>query len=206
MQYGAKKKEKEIESFLDFSIFDKEKYFKKELIYPIKTSNSCPYKGCTFCTHHENKRYACFDIARIKETIIKNNIKKICFIDDGITCNRLLELSAMLKPLNVEWWCQLRPIKGMIPILPKLFEAGLKSISWGVESGSQDITDKMNKGLNINDVEHVLQKSKNIGIINQLYIMFGFPGETIVDAEKTIQFLKKNANIMEDVVVVPPNS
>ena len=189
---GANKKENMTDSVLDFSQYNKEEYFTTELIYPYKIASSCPYKLCTFCTHHSNLEYNIFGLEQLKETIVKSKIKKLCLIDDCFTSSTLKEISKILKPYNVKWWCQLRPIKDMVKILPKLYESGLRSVSWGVESGSQRILDKMIKGTKVEDISKVLEISKQSGIINQLYVMFGLPTETKDEFMQTIEFLEKN--------------
>ena len=50
----------------------------------------------------------------------------------------------------------------------------------------------MKKGTFVEDVEKVLSESKEAGILNVAYIMFGFPGETKETFIDTIEFLKKN--------------
>ncbi len=177
---------------LDFSFFDKKEYFTKDIIYPLRTAFSCPYKRCAFCTHHQNINYDSINLNFVKESIINNKMKKICFIDDDFPIIHLEKLADMLIPLKVQWWCQLRPVKELFPLLPKLKQSGLRSVAWGVESGSQRILDLIQKGTNVEDIESILKKSKELGIKNQLYIMFGFPRETESEFMKTIEFLKKN--------------
>ena len=194
---GAKKHGDIQAAPIDFSIFDKDKYFSKNIVYPLRTSISCPYRRCAFCTHHQNNQYHAFDLQTIKDAIIHNKMKKVCFIDDDFALPHLEKLASIIEPLHVEWWCQLRPIKGIIPLLPKLHAAGLRSAAWGIESGCQKMLDKIEKGTNLEDIESVLAKSKESGIRNIAYVMFGFPGETADDARMTISFLRKNKKYID---------
>jgi radical SAM superfamily enzyme YgiQ (UPF0313 family) len=58
------------------------------------------------------------------------------------------------------------------------------------------VLDKMRKGTNVEDVKEVLKQSHEAGIVNTVFIMFGFPGETKKEFTETIDFLKENsANI-----------
>ena len=192
---GTKKQMEGMADFiLDYSGFDKKYYLTKDIIYPLRTAISCPYKRCAFCTHHGNRDYEMFDLSMIKDAIIKNKMKKICFIDDDFTVPRLKELAVLLKPLNVEWWCQLRPLKQIINLLPELCDSGLRCVAWGVESGSQEILEKIEKGTKIDDVKLVLKTAREIGIKNIAYIMFGYPGETEKDFYKTVEFLEENSD------------
>ncbi len=189
---GAKEKELQKTAIPDFSNFKKEEYFTKDIVYPLRTSNSCPYKRCTFCTHHGNKKYVEFDISSLKETIQRNNIKKICFVDDDLTAKRIKEISLILKDLDVTWWCQLRPIKLIKLVLNEAYESGLRSVAWGLESGNKRILDFIQKGTNTKDIAEILKEAKELGITNMAYVLFGFPTETLEEFEDTINFLKIN--------------
>lgn len=176
----------------DFSDFPPEDYLSRKRIIPLKTSSTCFYKQCTFCTHYADVPYFEFSLDNIRKTILRNNAQYLFFIDDMIPKQRLLQLAEALKPLQVTWWCQLRPTKELIPILPKLYASGLRAVCWGVESGNQRILDLMKKGTNVQDAALVLQESHLIGIKNMLYIMFGFPSETKEEFLQTLAFLKAN--------------
>ncbi|MCM2326005.1 MAG: radical SAM protein, partial [Candidatus Woesearchaeota archaeon] len=182
---------------LDYSEYDKEDYFTNEMVYLLRTSISCPYKRCTFCTHHGNQPYSYLELSMIKETIIKNSIKKIYFIDDDFPIPRLKEIAVLMKELKVIWWCQLRPLKGLIQIMPSLYENGLRCVAWGVESGSQKMLDMMDKGTKIEDIAKVLESSKKAGVKNITYVMFGLPGESEKEFMETIEFLEKNTRSID---------
>lgn len=179
-------------TIVDFNDYEKDDYLSKEIIIPIRTSTSCPYKQCTFCTHHGNGTYFEYNINNILETIKKSKFKNVCFIDDYILPKRLKQLTDGLKGEDVKWWIQTKPVKEIIPLLKDASNAGLRCISWGVESGSQDILDKIKKGTNISDINSVLEESKKCNIKNVVYVMFGFPSETKEQFVETIDLLKKN--------------
>jgi radical SAM superfamily enzyme YgiQ (UPF0313 family) len=199
---GAKPKEQNNQNTTDFSQFNNQDYFSKETIHPLRTSISCPYKQCTFCTHHLNQQYKQLDLKDIEQTIINNNIKKAFLIDDDIPINRLKQIAIIMKKHQVKWWCQLRPIKNLIPHLKELNESGLISIAWGLESANQRTLDLMHKGTNTNDIKKVLKASKDANIINMTYIMLGFPSQTKEEIETTIQFLEENK---ENIDIISPS-
>jgi len=178
---------------LDFSKLPLKEYFVRIPVIPIKTTSTCFYQQCTFCTHHQNKTYVEYSLGQIKQTIIQSNQKQFFFIDDMISKKRLLKLAELLTPLKVTWTCQLRPTKDLTKeILETLYNSGLRIIIWGVESGNDRILKLMKKGTNVKDIINVLKDSKRARIKNILYIMFGFPTETKEEFLDTINFLKKN--------------
>ncbi len=177
---------------LDFSAFPEENYLSKERILPIKTSSTCFYKQCTFCTHFAIVPYKEYDISWLGNTIKKNNAKFIFIIDDMIAKDRLLVFAKVCKPLGIQWACQLRPSADHLGLSKTLYDGGLRSVSWGVESGSQRILNLMKKGTDVKLIPQVLKESHEAGIQNILYIMFAFPTETKEEYAQTIEFLEKN--------------
>ncbi|MFW6449916.1 MAG: B12-binding domain-containing radical SAM protein [Nanoarchaeota archaeon] len=166
----------------DFSDFNKVDYLSPE-ITPAKSSKGCFYKNCAFCTHHKDTPY--------KELPLELDGDYLFFIDDMIPLDRLKQIASKV-PKNAKWWAQLRPTKDLVSHLRYLSENGLKSVAWGVESGSQKILNLMKKGTKVEDISKVLRAAKEAGMINTVYVMFGFPGETKEDFLKTIKFLKKH--------------
>lgn len=178
---------------LDFSMYDLDNYFTSKPVIPLKTTSTCYYKGCTFCTHFKNIPYLECSLELIKKTIIKSKQKNFFLIDDMIPTKRLLQMAKIFKSLKIQWACQLKPTKDLSKVvLKKLKESGLVFILWGVESGNDRILKLMNKGTNKQDVEFVLTNSHQVGIKNIVYIIFGFPTETKAEFLETIEFLKIN--------------
>ena len=176
----------------DFQDYKKSYYLSKELIIPLKTSSTCFYKQCTFCTHYLPIPYYEFSLEEIKSTIQKSKARHVFFIDDMISKKRLEDLAEILKPLKINWLCQLRPTADIIPLLPTLKASGLHAVLWGVESANQRILNLIKKGTTIDDIKKALQSSQNNNIKNLLFIMFGFPTETKEEIMNTFQFLKDN--------------
>jgi len=177
---------------LDFSAYPSGDYLTKEMIYPVRSSYGCCYGACAFCNHHGNVPYREIDVEAIKETVLKNGMKNLFFIDDTITAKRLSELAEALGPLHVKWWCQTRPTRDLLGLFAKLRESGLAAVSFGVESGNQRILDSMRKGTKVDDIRKVLRESHDAGVRNIVFIMFGFPGEDEASFSDTMKFLREN--------------
>ena len=62
----------------------------------------------------------------------------------------------------------------------------------GLESGDQSVLDKMCKGINLELASRVLNNLKNAGIAVYCYLLFGTPGETIVEARRTLEFVVRH--------------
>ncbi len=177
----------------DFRDFPAEDYLSRARVVPIKTCSTCFYKLCAFCTHYADVPYLEYNLENIRTTIIQSGAKHVCFIDDMISRNRLLELAQILAPLHITWWCQLRPTKDLLGLFPQLYSSGLRSVAWGIESGSQRILNLMKKGTHVEDVSLILAQSHIAGIKNMAYVMFGFPSETKEEFMDTIRFLQDHS-------------
>ncbi len=104
------------------------------------------------------------------------------------TCDLLIE-----KKIDVMWGSQARPDKYMtLELLQKLYKAGCRWLAYGIESGSQSVVDRMNKGFQVKAVENVIINTNRVGIKPSVTIMAGSPGETLIDFMRTVWFILKN--------------
>jgi hypothetical protein len=177
----------------DFSIYRLDEYFTPMPVLPVKTSTTCYYKKCAFCTHFTDKPYYEYPVEQVKEAISLSGQKLFCLIDDHLPAKRLLKIAQAIKPLGVFWICQLKPTKDFnAAVMRSLYASGLRMVAWGVESGNDRVLGLMNKGTNITDIEQVLKDSHAAGVKNTTYIMLGFPTETKIELLDTIGFLERN--------------
>ena len=197
LRFFTKQEKNETEKYYlpDFKIWDDKEYFTPEMVTPVKTSTTCYYKRCAFCTHYSNEPYQEYPLEKIYETIKEIPKGRAVFIvDDMISKNRLLDIAEVFKKRNLTWACQLRPTKEYDSnTLKQLSCSGLKIIIWGIESGSDRILGLMNKGTNTKDMKQVLSDSHKAGIKNACFTLFGFPTETKEEFLKTLSFLKDNS-------------
>ncbi|MBW2971526.1 radical SAM protein [Candidatus Woesearchaeota archaeon] len=183
---------------IDFKAFPLEDYFVPSPVIPIKTSSTCYYQQCAFCTHHGKGMYYVYDLAQIGRTVAASGAKHVFIVDDMVSGRRLMDIAKVFRPLGVKWTVQLKPTRDFdLAMLKALRSSGLRMIIWGVESGCDRILGLMKKGTNRQDISKVLAASHAAGIKNSVYIMFGFPTETKEEFLETIQFLKDNADSID---------
>lgn len=165
---------------------------------PYLTSRGCPYK-CAFCglsTMHKlgaGVKIADASIVKIHLEIIKNILKvnSISFQDDIFTMNkaRLYSILETTKEHHINFRCMGRAGLDTEEVYKKLAESGCEQLSWGIESGSQRILDKMNKRVKVGDNYSVIQWAKKYGITTRAFFIIGFPGETEQTIRETKQFI-----------------
>jgi anaerobic magnesium-protoporphyrin IX monomethyl ester cyclase len=76
-------------------------------------------------------------------------------------------------------------------MLQAMARSGCWMISWGIESGDNDMLRRMHKGTDTEMVSQALAWSKEAGIKNWGYFIIGLPGETEETIRKTIAFSKR---------------
>lgn len=166
--------------------------------FNVQFSRGCPY-GCTFCgmTSYWGEKYRCRNLdSFINEILILNqeyNVNKIGIIDNIYTydreilsefCKRIIELD-----LRIYWGCYSRVNCISEDLLEKMARAGCKKLFFGVESGSDDVLKKMNKGITQAEIVKTAKKALNyIDIVSTSFI-WGFPYETLEDLKETTTLL-----------------
>jgi len=71
-------------------------------------------------------------------------------------------------------------------------EAGCFLLFFGIDSGSDKILKIMNKGFTSEQASKTLKESSEAGIKNIIFLMPGYPHETVEDIIQTKEFIKKN--------------
>ncbi len=165
----------------------------------IVTSRGCP-AGCTYCIKHVSYQYS----ARLRspELLVKEmwelkklGIHNIHMYADLFTVNReqVVELCKLMieENINIKWTCNSRVDYVDEEMLQLMGKAGCWLISWGIESGNEQILRHARKGAYPEKAERALRWAKQAGIKNWGYFIIGLPGETEETIRQTIDFSKK---------------
>jgi len=167
--------------------------------FPFATviiSLNCPYH-CHFCTYG-NLDFKLREVKNVIEELdyIKSlGIKEIRFKDNTFGASRIqvVELcEEMIKRnFNFKWSCSSRVDILDEKLLKLMKKSGCHTIQFGVESGSQEILNRYNKGFTLEQVRHTFSLCKKIGIRTMGHFIIGLPGENEKTVLKTINFAKK---------------
>lgn len=186
--------------FPDFSGFPLDKYLTTEL--PIVFNRGCP-RRCAYCsTPSLIPKYRWRSANRIYEEM-KYQLQKYPHIDSfhshspSLSSN-LKELSRLCDliiqdKLKFKWsgFASIGPMMD-IDLLRKMRKAGCFGLNLGVESGSQKIIDRMQKGFRIEVAERLLREAHSVGFETVVNFIIGFPGETEEDFQITLEFISRN--------------
>ena len=165
----------------------------------IVTSRGCP-AGCTYCIKHVSYQFS----ARIRSPKLimeemwqlkKLGINNIHMYSDLFTVNReqVIELCKLMieEKINIHWTSNSRVDYVDEEMLMLMGKAGCRLISWGIESGNEQILRHAHKGAYPDKAERALRWAKKAGIMNWGYFIIGLPGETEETVQQTIAFAKK---------------
>ena len=165
----------------------------------IVSSRGCP-AGCTYCIKHVSYQYSARlrSPALIMEELwqLKNlGINNIHMYADLFTVNRdqVMELCQRMidEKINIRWTCNSRVDYVDEEMLQLMGRAGNWLISWGIESGNEQILKHARKGAYPDKAKRALVWAKKAGIKNWGYFIIGLPGETEETIRQTIDFSKK---------------
>ncbi len=165
----------------------------------IVTSRGCT-AGCIYCIKHVSYQYSVrlrsprLLVGEIK--YLKSlGIKHIHMYADLFTVSReqVMEMCRLLieEKVGVTWTSNSRVDYVDEEMLMTMGKAGCMLISWGIESGSEQVLKHARKGAYPDKAERALRWAKQAGIMNWGYFIIGLPTETEATIRQTIEFAKK---------------
>lgn len=166
---------------------------------PLLTSRGCPYR-CGYCynTEFSQRKWTALSpeqtISSIIELTTRYDIKDILLLDDNffVDLKRVARICELLikSDLDVTIYnanCRADTIVRMDDsFLQLLKRAGFTQVFIGVESGSDEVLNRIKKDLTVDQVLTVNRRLKEAGIIPFYSFMVGFPFETTEDVKKTL--------------------
>ena len=164
----------------------------------IVSSRGCT-AGCIYCIKHVSYQYS----VRIREPekimdelwVLKNlGINNVHMYADLFTVSReqVIGLCKLMIESNIsmKWTCNSRVDYVDEEMLNLMSKAGCHLISWGIESGSEEVLKHARKGAYPDKALRALTWARKAGIKNWGYFIIGLPTETEETILKTIKFAK----------------
>ncbi len=168
----------------------------------IITSRGCPY-SCIYCTAYQyygkkvRLRSAENVVDEMQECLEKHNLRNFTMWSDTFNQNRkfVMEVCAELKKRGLEkkirWMANSRVDHVDPEVLSEMRSSGCIGVSYGVESGVEEILKNMKKGATAEQARIAVKQTKEAGIEVLTHIIFGLPGETMETIKETIQYVKE---------------
>jgi radical SAM superfamily enzyme YgiQ (UPF0313 family) len=168
----------------------------------LNTSRGCAFH-CAFCYNDSFNKgslgYLSAErlVSQIEHLQQTYGAKHIRFNDDNFTFNRkrLRDFCRILKEKKIKltWSCDCRAdlTEEDAALMAK---AGCKAVTLGLETGSQKMLDFIDKGITVEQMEKTFWLLVKNKIRASLYIVHGFPTETVEDFKATHDMLARLDN------------
>lgn len=180
----------------DFSQFNFDGYTQKSIA--IEFGRGC-VANCSFCS--ETNYWVSFRLKsprqilnEIKFCIDNYGVHDIRIVDSLMNGNHrhLEELCDLIifEKIKITWngFCRIDK-KLTDELLDKMYRAGCLTIIFGIESGSQNVLNLMNKNVAVEDIYSTVKRVNNSGIQVHSQILIGYPGETWFNFFETLLML-----------------
>lgn len=168
----------------------------------IISSRGCPM-SCNYCYHlfgRSSYRFRSVQnvVDEIEMLVDRYDVDFIGFVDDNMMASekRMLEFCNAMekKRFPITWGCHGRVTSAKPEVLDRMADVGCVWIGYGIESGSQQILDAMNKKTKVDQAKTAIRNTRAAGIYANTTFIFGYPGENLQTIQETIEF-KRNLGI-----------
>lgn len=168
------------------------------------TSRGCPVR-CTFCSTSSfwGQQVRMNSVQRVVDEmellVSQFQVKRIFFHDDtfnlGIARVKAICSEIRKRGLEVEWACSCRVSPVSQEMIEAMVEAGCRHICWGVESGSQQMLEQMDKKISLAQIANAFELSSKFSdrMSTGAFTMVGNPGESEATIRQTVEFLNSVA-------------
>ena len=166
-------------------------------IIGVMTTRGCP-QSCVFCANSLNKkmRYlapelAVDQIAQLQKSYGIVGLK--LFDDDFLTNPRHAAAfceEVLRRNCKINWACGARARNLDADLLKLMQRAGCTCISFGVETGTNEVLKASRKNLKTEEVLLAMELVGKLGFDQiELFLMIGLPGETTETIDRTVKFI-----------------
>ncbi|MBN1494020.1 MAG: radical SAM protein [Candidatus Omnitrophica bacterium] len=161
----------------------------------IEVSRGCPY-SCIFCLtpstygHGHRRRSPQSIVKEIALCVTEYGIRDFHLKSDLFSAHHewVHELcdEIIKSGLSISWFANSRVDSVNKKLLRHMKESGCFAVSFGVESGSQEILDKMHKKITIDEIHKAFSLCKELKIETYAYFIIGFPWDTRETIEESV--------------------
>jgi hypothetical protein len=183
-----------------YHCIDFERYFFNGGFAAMQTKRGCPF-GCIYCSYGilEGKRHrffspgACIDEM---EKIVWDTGRTDFFFVDGVfnfppehaaaVCEEIIR-----RELKIRWLAYCNP-SGLDNNMAEIFKAsGCAGIELGLDAATGKMLSNLKKGFTLAEIESAYRALSRTGLPFAVFLLFGGPGETFADWEKTQRNLQR---------------
>ena len=179
-------------NMVDWSLFSHLGHFAA-----LRSVISCPF-SCAFCGYPEHAgKYQTVGVELIEKELDAiaaiGTVKSIYFVDDtfNVPPRRFKKiLNMMIKnQYDFKWHAYYRCQFADDETVAMMKDSGCEGVYLGIESGSQEILDNMNKAVKVDRYKEGISLLNKYNIISHANFLIGFPGETDKTVQESVDFI-----------------
>lgn len=166
----------------------------------LTIAHGCYWKQCSFCdvsldyiSRYQNTTAEDL-LAKIEKIIAETGTTGFHFVDEAAPPQALKKLAKLLiaKEVHITWWANIRFEKTFDEEFCQLLaQSGCIAVTGGLETASDRLLSKMNKGVDIAQVARVTKAFSKSGIMVHAYLMFGFPTQTSQETVDSLEIVRQ---------------
>lgn len=163
----------------------------------LVTNRGCPF-SCIYCLANQvsgkKNRYRSPEnvVAEIRECVERHGIRNFLFRSDLFTQNKkwVVQLCQLIleAKLDIEWACNSRVDTLTDEAAEWMKKAGCWIIAFGVESGDQEMLDRLEKKATVEQSYEAIAMCRRAGIKSSVYLLMGLPWDTPETIDGQIKF------------------
>lgn len=184
------------ENMVDYGLFPREQIGE---FLSLRTAKSCPF-SCSFCGFPQRAgKYKYLDVPLVEKELDSirdiGTVTTLTFLDDtfNVPKERFREILRMMirNQYGFKWNSFYRSDHGDDETIELMGKAGCEGVFLGVESGSDEMLQKMNKTARRKDYLRSIPRLREAGISTHANVIVGFPGETYATVQETIDLIEE---------------
>lgn len=182
---------------------------------PLLATRGCYFGKCTFCSipfgyggsGFSGIRSSHLVFADMEKLVNLHGIRRFKFMDEALHPKNALQLSRHIidYELEVEWegYARLDPAWKNVRFLKQLSRSGLRKLYFGLELIESDHRSVLNKHDRASDISCLLNSCNENGVKVHLFCMFGYPGTSVDDSIRTVEFVLENSHLIDTLDINP---
>jgi len=181
----------------NYDSFPVRDYFAPGPILPYSSSSGCYWNRCSFCPERaEGNPYIPIPVEEVVSDLLRlvdrHKPVLIHLLDNAISPSLMKAISE--HPPGVPWYGFARMTRHLtdLDFCLALKRSGCVMLKLGLESGDQAVLDDLQKGINLEEASSALKNLKKAGIATYIYLLFGTPPESLIEARRTLEFVVKH--------------
>lgn len=169
-------------------------YLSPGFILPYSASGGCYWSRCSFCPERaEGRPFRPIPHSRVRSdltTLLDQTHPVLLHLVDNAVSPAVLKTLAE-HPLPLPWYGFVRFSRELTDpdFCLALKHSGCVMLKLGLESGDQEVLDRMGKGVDLTEASRILKNLKAVGIKTYVYLLFGTPAEDLTRARRTLAYV-----------------